>query len=87
MTTHSGLCKTKLAWTVALKTTQRSFTNCDHPILTLPQALPQRAHSWEAGAGDWVALEDFARTAHSGSYRPMLCCESWQVRSAAWVMD
>ena len=43
------------------------------------QVLPRRAHSWEAGSGDWVTLDDFARVAHSDPYCALLGCESWQV--------
>ena len=47
------------------------------------QVLPRRAHSWEAGSGDWVTLDDFARVAHSDPYCALLCCESWQVSIGA----
>ncbi|KAK9828369.1 hypothetical protein WJX81_000058 [Elliptochloris bilobata] len=49
--------------------------------MTAGQVLPRRAHGWEAGAGEWVTLEDFARVAHSDPYRALLGCESWQVVS------
>ncbi len=42
--------------------------------------LPARAHSWEAGAGEWVTLDEFAAVAHSGSFRPLLDCERWRAR-------
>ena len=54
--------------------------------LTNLQVLPGRAHSWEAGSGDWVTLDDFARVAHSDPYRALLGCESWQVGHSSRFM-
>lgn len=52
-----------------------------------PQALPRRAHSWQAGDGEWVTLDEFRATAHSGSYCALLGCDSWQARAGCFNIE
>ena len=73
---HSLTCVSKLS---CMHPAAQLAGRASKQFVDLLQALPRRAHSWEAGSGDWVTLDDFARAAHSDPYCALLGCESWQV--------